>query len=268
MECELHKEESKLCESHIIPKFVYKWMKNTGTGRMRQVNTINKPIYDGIKKHMLCKQCEDRFSKHEKVFYERVFDPYLADKNFKVENDNSLKYFIISVLWRVLKLFKDDGTKYNFPKELKEAEHEWRNFLHNGETIENYKNIHLILLDESYCGTLESELYFLRSVDIEIAQSDEFCFIYAKFSRFMLVGEISGFLEGDFSNTNIDRETEFYNANQMIYDLIEYFQSRMNNMRGYYSLSENQQRKNDEYFKTKMKSLEGSEYLKIIRKHH
>jgi len=32
-------------------------------------------------------------------------------------------------------------------------------------------------------------------------------------------------------------------------------------------MSENQQRKNDEYFKDKLESLQDSDYLKIIRKH-
>lgn len=33
MICEVHNEESNLSESHIIPKFVYKWMEETGMNR-------------------------------------------------------------------------------------------------------------------------------------------------------------------------------------------------------------------------------------------
>lgn len=268
MKCDLDGNESKLCESHVIPKFVYTWMKKTGAGRLRNTNMINKLVYDGIKKRMLCKQCEDKFAKHEKSFSEKVFHPYLEDKNLRVKNNDSLKYFVISILWRVLKFYKDDSTKHKFQKELDDAELEWRKFLLSDEEVKIYKNIHFILLDESYCGTLESELYFLRAVDIQIVQwEEELGFIYAKFARFMLIGEITGFLEGDFTNTNISSETEFNNANQKVYDLIEYFKSRIDSIPSFYDMSENQQSKNNVYFKDKLESLQNSDYLKIIRKH-
>lgn len=267
MICELHRENAKLCESHIIPKFVYKWMKETGSGRLRQVKTKNKPMLDGIKKHMLCKSCEDKFSKYEKLFSEKIFLPYLADNNITIENSIDLKYFIISVLWRILRLFKDDGTVYNFKNSLDEAEIEWRNFLLHDKPIKKYVNQHFILIDNSYWITQQSDVYFSRSVDIEIGQSEECCFVYAKFSRFMLIGEIVGFTSEDFENTNINMETEFCNSNQIMHGFSDYFNSRMDNMISYKDLSETQQKKNDEYYKDKLDNLQETDYLKIIKKH-
>ncbi len=138
MICKLHNDKAKLCESHIIPKFVYDWMKETGSGRFRQFKTKNLPIQDGIKVQMLCKDCENKFSKYEKWFSENIFLPYLGDNEIVVENKIELKYFIISILWRILKLFKDDGTEYNFKIELDEAELEWRNYLLDGKPLKKY----------------------------------------------------------------------------------------------------------------------------------
>ena len=267
MKCELHEVEAKLCESHIIPKFVYKWMKETGSGRLRQVGTKNKPMLDGIKKHMLCKDCEDKFSKYEKRFNENIFLPYLADNNISIENNIDLKYFIISVLWRILRLFKDDGTVYNFKNSLDAAEIEWRNFLLNNTPIKEYENQHFILIDDGYWISQKTDLYFSRAVDIEIAQSEECCFVYAKFSRFMLIGEITGFTSGDFENTNINMETEFSNSNQILPDFSDYFNHRIEYTFTYKDLSETQQKKNDEYYKEKLDKLQETDYLKIIRRH-
>ena len=51
--CKLCNKKAQLRESHIIPKFVYNWMKKTGTGRFRQKKDLNKPLQDGIKDFLL-----------------------------------------------------------------------------------------------------------------------------------------------------------------------------------------------------------------------
>ena len=48
-----------------------------------------------------------------------------------------------------------------------------------------------------------SYTYFHRAVDIEIGESDSKTFVYAKFARFLIFGEITGILESDFAKTNI-----------------------------------------------------------------
>ena len=216
MNCELHNKQAELCESHIIPKFVYNWMKKTGTGRFRQLGKFNSPLQDGIKKHMLCKNCEDKFSVNEKWFSEKVFSPYLNNSEFVVKNEKELKYFVVSVLWRILKLFKDDGNKYNFKSELNNVEIEWRNFLLSDIPISKYDNFHLILINSDYWIDEKSDFYFSRAVDIEIAENEKISFIYAKFSRFILIGEIIGLNKKSFLYTNLAFESEFRSDNQII----------------------------------------------------
>ncbi len=267
--CELHNENASLCESHIIPKFVYNWMKKTGTGRLRQAYRLNTPLQDGIKKHMLCKDCEAKFSKYEKWFNENVFIPYLNDNSFKVSNQSELKYFVVSLLWRILKLLKDDGNRYKFKNELDTAELEWRQFLLEDTPLNSFQNQHFILIDSDYWITQKSDLYYSRAVDIDIAENEKLCLIYAKFSRFILIGEITGFPENSFENTNIKTQVEFSNTNQQINlsNIIEFFQSRIENIKQYYDLSENQQKKNDEFFEDKIDKIRKGEYFKILKKY-
>ncbi len=269
MKCEFHRKEAEHCESHIIPKFAYKWMKKTGSGRFRQLGKFNSPIQDGIKKYMLCKDCEGKFSKYEKWFNEKVFKPYINDCNFVVKNERELKYFIVSVLWKVLKLFKDDGNNYNFKTDLNNAEIEWGNYLLNDEPITKYKNLHLVLVDSNYWIEQKSDLYFSRSIDIEIAESDKLCFIYAKFSRFILIGEIIGFSENSFQNTNITIENEFRSTNQIINEsgIIQFFMDRVNNTKEYDDLSVKQKENNAKYYKNKLESLRETDYMKLQNKY-
>jgi len=267
MICQLHNEKTELCESHIIPKFVYRWMKKTGTGRLRQIKKLNTPLQDGIKTKMLCEECENKFSKAEKWFKENVFIPYLRDNSFVVKNNPQLLYFTISILWRVLKLFKDDGNDYRYIDYLNLAEEKWRNFLINNQTLDSYEN--LILIDSDYWITEKSDLYYSRAVDIEIAESEEICFIYAKFARFILIGEITGFKDGEFENTNLTTEPDFSSSNQMInnQEIFDFFRSRIDNIKGYDDLSKEQQRKNDKFHENQNHTLENNEYKRIVNKY-
>ena len=48
--CRLCEQESDLQESHIIPKFVCAYLKDTSpTGKIREANNVNKRKQDGIK---------------------------------------------------------------------------------------------------------------------------------------------------------------------------------------------------------------------------
>ncbi len=269
MKCELHNGEAELCESHIIPKFVYDWMKKTGTGRFRQLGRLNLPIQDGIKKYMLCKDCEDKFSKYEKWFREKVFYPYLNNNEFVVKNEKELKYFIVSVLWRVLKLFKDDGNNYNFKVDLDKAELEWSKYLLFDMPIVNYDNFHLILINSDYFIEEKSDFYFSKAVDIEIAENENICFVYAKFSRFILIGEIIGLNENSFQYTNLAIQSDFNSENQMINELLifEFLKNRVSNIKGFDDLSEKQKVKNNEYYKNKLNSLSNTDYIRILKKY-
>lgn len=269
MKCNLCQKESDLKTSHIIPKFVIDWMKKSGTGRLRQIGTFNIPKQDGTKIKLLCSDCEQLFSKQENWFKKHVFDSYIQNQNINIQNCQELRYFLISILWRVLVNFKDDGNEYKFKSELNSTELEWRNFLLSHSPLIRFQNIHFILADQDYWIDIKSDIYFSRSIDIEIAESNSICFIYAKFSRFIIIGEITGFKENSFERTNTSKENEFRSSNQMINEesVYQFFSDRIKRYKGYDDLSDNQKKVNDKMYKNKLNTLKNSDYLRILKKY-
>ena len=87
--CKLCNKKAQLQESHIIPKLVYKWMKQSGTGRLRQNKILNRPLQDGIKEYMLCTACEKEFGKREDWFKKNIFEKYLSNPNtiYKIKEE-------------------------------------------------------------------------------------------------------------------------------------------------------------------------------------
>ena len=98
--CNLCGNERELQNSHVIPKFVYKWMGKTGGKFFRTPSNPNIRQQDGIKQRLLCHECEQLFSINEKWFSENVFYPYLNNNHNVIQYNQELARFIISVLWR------------------------------------------------------------------------------------------------------------------------------------------------------------------------
>src|SRR3989338_2133962 len=64
MICKLCGINDELQNSHIIPSFIYRWLKETsGTGFLRFGQTPNKRVQDGLKDYLLCSSCEGLFQK-------------------------------------------------------------------------------------------------------------------------------------------------------------------------------------------------------------
>jgi hypothetical protein len=268
--CKLCKQESELRLSHIIPKFVYRWMRETGPGRFRQMKNFNITIQDGIKTRMLCGDCEEKFSQCEKWFHQNIFNGYL-NRNEKVFFYNPLlRYFAVSILWRVLAFFLDDGNNYKFTLELKKAEIEWRNYLlYNGD-LEEFNRIHLIFIPEhlNIIGDLMNiYLYFQRSVDIEITESDTKSFVYAKFSRFLLIGEISGIHPKGLIKTNLFELKNITTGNQRLKDpdIIDFMINRASKMKSYDNMSARQKQQSEKYYKDKVEDIKRSDYWKVMK---
>jgi hypothetical protein len=99
--CALCNKVTELEESHIIPKFVFKWLKETTPTAIRNLGTPNKRVQDGFKEYLLCHECEDLFNKWETKFCEQVFLP-IHDKPAPIKYGPWALKFAVSVSWRVL----------------------------------------------------------------------------------------------------------------------------------------------------------------------
>jgi hypothetical protein len=129
--CSLCEEYKTLKDSHIIPKFIGKWLKETSaTGYLRQTSNADRRQQDITKLPLLCNECEQLFSKNEKLFSENIFKPFQGgDKRFNY--DVWLLYFIISVQWRIVVTQKETARDIpvSLMKKLDAASEIWRNFL-------------------------------------------------------------------------------------------------------------------------------------------
>ncbi|MFJ7681642.1 hypothetical protein [Peribacillus butanolivorans] len=159
--CALCKNERELELSHIIPKFVFRYLKRDSfSGIIRNATNPNVALQDGDKKYLLCSDCEDIFSDNERKFSNNVFLPFKKDGVVNIKYDgNWLLHFITSVNWRTL--FEDmpsfidnkDDSNSLFMKQLSSLE--------KAEVIMRQ----FLLGKKSNLGSIETHLFFYENVE-------------------------------------------------------------------------------------------------------
>jgi len=198
--CAFCGRRAQLRDSHIIPKFVFDWLRDTsGTGYIRFSHTPNKPVQGGITVPLLCDQCEGAFSIWEKRVSEEVFSPLHKNPSQRRLYGKWLAKFSASVAWRVVTFFNQKGDFKHFSPRLSEAKNQallkWKSFIEDKETNPGVFELHVIPLD-GIENARDLDLppnmtrYFLRSVDIDVACTDKSAFVYAKMCHLLLVGFI------------------------------------------------------------------------------
>lgn len=128
MTCELCLQESKLCDSHIIPEFAFRPTYDE-TGRAVEIRGERaKKLQKGYREKLLCPRCEDKLNEGwEKYFKEVWFDrPALpvhpTEGFFTIEGlaYRRFKLFHLSVLWRASVAQGDPFRKVKLPAEDEE----------------------------------------------------------------------------------------------------------------------------------------------------
>lgn len=120
--CALCDKENVVLElSHIIPKFVIRYLKKISIGKIRTVGEPNAVAQDSEKHYLLCGDCEDRFNLSETLFADKVFRPFQFGRFTSIDYDKWMHYFLTSVSWRSLILdidyFEEEGKIH--PDDLK-----------------------------------------------------------------------------------------------------------------------------------------------------
>src|SRR5437870_2519070 len=194
--CSLCGKGKELRASHIIPKFVGKWLKKTsGTGFMVSATQASKRVQDLTILHLLCSECEQRFSKLETYFANEIFFPFHEKKARSFAYDRRLEAFVISLCWRAIKIryqeFKDDQPQLSSYVDL--AELDWRKFLLcERPGVTPYEN-HLIFFDYAEKGDglpPRFNWYTLRAVDATLAANSKRAFSYVKLPWMIFVTSI------------------------------------------------------------------------------
>lgn len=214
----------KLCgtpgsvDSHILPKFIFRWLKKNGTGRLRSIENINLPKEDGIVTKFLCKVCESKFNEAETYFANKVFYPVINESVDEFEYDEKLRYFIISLFWRTLKhsLYEDVENTIWF-EHLLQIEKVWADYLLHDKPLTNFSEIHCIAGVDIIQGENPDDfvMYMSRMTDAGIPNNEDTCMMYVKIPRFIFLFPIFGFDPDLFKNSRIERSGN-YNLNNVV----------------------------------------------------
>ena len=85
-------------ESHILPRWtIRRALRGSVTGKLRESENVNRRVQDGEKVYLLCRECENRFSKLEGPA-SRAFDAGTIAHGATSNGD--FVRFLVSILWR------------------------------------------------------------------------------------------------------------------------------------------------------------------------
>lgn len=190
-----------LCDSHIIPAFVFAWQKeSSGTGFLRSGQAPNLRVQDGPQVPLLCPRCEGGFNRWETPCNERIFLPLHKGQGSTFHYDDWLLKFAVSVSWRVLTYFRMREDLTHLTPQLlaaaDRAERAWRDFLLGKEPHPGSFEQHMFPLDAVESVSIPNappnlNRYFLCTVDPTVFRIEDRAFVYAKMCRLLLIGFIN-----------------------------------------------------------------------------
>lgn len=210
--CALCRQSDDFRQSHIVPRFVYDWLKSSSaTGYFRTNTTPNRREQDGQKLRLLCGECEQRLAAWEKLTAEQAFLP-LHEANATVMGYGQwFGAFCTSLTWRILFAQRLWGGLDGYPEALLDSIHGalecWRAYLLGERGDVGPFEHHVIPLEPIASSMVPGtpanmNRYFMRSVDTDIPFRGDRGFVYAKLCRLLIVGFIRP--EGTWAGTRID----------------------------------------------------------------
>jgi len=197
MKCALCQQERRLVDSHMVPGFVFRWLRESSpTGHMRGSQKPNKRIQDGPTKKLLCEECETLFSQWEKQFAERIFLPIHQNATSPLPYEDWALKFAVSMSWRAL-IWPEEGRLSHLSEMQRaaadKAAETWRQFLvEERENPGPYEQrvIPLDVLEGHDTPGLSPFMnrYLLRVVVADVVTGARTTFTYSKLCRVLILG--------------------------------------------------------------------------------
>jgi hypothetical protein len=197
--CAFCEEEAELRESHVLPAFVFRWLRGrSGLGHIRNSDTPNRRVQDGLKLPWLCDECEGRFSRFETAFATKVFYPWLGG-NYQIPYDELLLKFCVSVSWRVMKFaygYNKDAKYTDDQRALAaKASARWKRFLLDQEPHPAEFEQHMLIFDIAEESTVPDlpvnfNRYMTGAITFDIVGSERSMMTFAKLGRFVIFGMV------------------------------------------------------------------------------
>jgi|SRR5581483_7633832 len=196
--CRLCNRSAILQHSHILPAFVFRWLKQDGF--IRHSAQIDKRVQDGAKEYWLCSDCEGLFNGWETQFANKIFNPISYDGKLPtISYGEWLLKFCASVSWRSL-LYTREQAKFTYFSErqlalVDKALDTWASFLRAELPHPAEFQQHLIpfgAIDASNVIDFPPNIhrYLLRAVEINAGSGGETAFIFSKLGRLGILGFI------------------------------------------------------------------------------
>lgn len=210
--CRLCCKPAELQLSHILPAFVFRWLRDSaGGGHFRSSDRPNLRVQDGAKQYWLCRECESLFGHSEKLFADRVFYPYLDNEAGIHPYGPWLLRFCISVSWRVLKASLNDEHPREWDQAALDAanaaEQRWREVLLSESPHPGPFQQHLIPFGRIASTTADLppsiNRYLMRAIQMDMCGNSKTTFTFAKLGRFAIIGFIRGPEPGEWRGTKV-----------------------------------------------------------------
>lgn len=199
-ECMLCGNEAELRLSHLIPKFIGRWLKETSaTGYLRGSRNINKRSQDILKEKWLCHDCEQLFSGWEKAFAEAIFRPHMDDVGSRFNYGPWMSRFCASMSWRSLSYMTwnndSEPVVAEYKAEWDDANLALKDYLLGRiDTLGRYEQ-HVIPVEgvSEVMGEVSPRLnrYLMRSIHTDLIASKTVRMVYTKIPGFIILGFVT-----------------------------------------------------------------------------
>ncbi|MGE6376596.1 hypothetical protein [Peribacillus muralis] len=283
--CALCGNVKELKLSHIIPKFVFRYLKKDSfTGKLRSLSNVNVPVQDGDKQYLLCDSCEGDFNRNETKFANAIFFPFKNEgfQTFSYDG-NWLKLFITSVNWRTLYLDlpgfehpedEENSINKNQLKALKKAEESMRLYL-KGEkrTLDNIES-HIFFFDqvknadEKVADTGPHRLMQGGVFDYTIITKEDGIYVFANLAGIIIITIIKKEKNELWKNTFVKNETGKLktpqSSNSKIFSEIFYVANKRNE--AFSKMSDKQREQIQQKIESDIKGFkESGSYQRIVK---
>jgi hypothetical protein len=267
-ECELCGNKAELKDSHVIPRFVLKYIKKTGaTPFMTKVDDPENRFQDHTEK-LLCGDCEQKLNQFESPFAGQIFYPYVRGQKDSFEYNEWLQRFIISVNWRLIisEMSRWEELPCFSRDAVKDAKEIWGNILRESEPLRNDPfTHHIVFLDKLDLRTDPGELpdkwehYRDRATDATVITGVGTHY-YFKFPQIAFISCIQPPDVTGFRNTQIELSGEIGPPQSIPYDWESFFVNRVNRAFDYETSEERQEQITEWMLKRPERAIESESF--------
>ena len=272
--CDTHCE---LQNSHILPAFLFRWMRDTSaTGHIRFAETMNKRVQDGVKERWLCSSCEGILGESERQFANLLFYPFVEDRLTQIRYGPWLLKFCVSLSWRMLRWFMEgDGLN-----DYTDAEHEsvckaekiWKEYLIGQRPHPGSFRQHLFLVGSVKVagGDVPPNInrHVMRSIHTDLIKNNYRHLVYIKLPRLFIFGVLRDDRPSDWQGTRVNANGGTISSRQKVpNEFFEYVNAKAQyESEQHASISERQKEKITDTFLSDLTRVKASDSLQAMRR--